>query len=147
MYVYIYIYTYTYVYSCVYIYIYIYIAGAYSALYIRGRKMVLKIWFLIWHEGVSKKPNRNGRTEPNRTEPFNSGTGWNPTRNRTGPSHDASEKCRPNRVEPGQLIVRTEPNRTEPNIFRKVRNRNKPNRTGSFLNLASRYMTAHDTSL
>ena len=35
--------------------------------------------------------------------------------NRNGPSQDASEKRRPNRVEPEQIAFRTEPNRTEPN--------------------------------
>ena len=47
--------------------------------------------------GRNKKPIRIGRTEPNRTEP----------------SHDASEKRRPNRVEPGQIHFRTEPNRAD----------------------------------
>ena len=45
--------------------------------------------------GRNKKPNRTA--EPNRT----------------GPSHDASEKRRPNRIEPGQLFVQTEPNLTD----------------------------------
>ena len=38
--------------------------------------------------------------EPNRTEP-----------NRTGPNHDASEKRRPNRIEPEKNNCQTEPNR------------------------------------
>ena len=48
--------------------------------------------------------NRTEPAEPKRTEPFNSGTGRNRTRNRTDPNRtepDASEKRRPNRVEPG----------------------------------------------
>ena len=61
--------------------------------------------------------NRTEGAEPNRTEPCNSGTGRNRTRNRTepdrdGPSHGVSEKRKPNRVEPGKIHVRTETNRT-----------------------------------
>ena len=53
-------------------------------------------------------------------------------RNRTGPDRATTrpKKRRPNRVEPGHLIVRIEPNRL---ICRKVRNQNESNRTGSFL--------------
>ena len=46
------------------------------------------------------------------------GTGRRNEPNQTGPSHDASEKHRPNRVEPGKINFRT-----EPIIFQKVRNR------------------------
>ena len=81
--------------------------------------------------GRNEKPNRTGRTEPNRLIPEPAGTGRGTEPNRTGPSHDASEKRRPNRVEPGNIFVRTEPNRTDE--FRKVRNRNESNGTGSFL--------------
>ena len=42
-------------------------------------------------------------------EPVGTGRGTEP--NRTGSSHDAPEKRRPNRVEPGNIFVRTEPNR------------------------------------
>ena len=66
---------------------------------------------------MNKKPNRAGRTEPNRVIPEAEGTGLGNEPNRTGPGHDASEKRRPNRVEPGQITVRTEPNRTE--VFSK----------------------------
>ena len=65
------------------------------------------------------EPNRPNRTEPNRLIPEPAGTGWNrpepdvePT-NRTGPSHGVSEKRKPNRVEPGKIDFRTEPNRTD----------------------------------
>ena len=73
--------------------------------------------------GRNKKPT--GRTEPNRSIPEPAGTGRGDEPNRTGPSHDASEKRRPNRVEPENLKF---PNRTEPINFRTVRNRNEPNR-------------------
>ena len=68
------------------------------------------------------------KKKPNRTEP-----------NRTGPSHDASEKRRPHRFEPGNIHFRTEPDRAEPMNFRKVRNRNESNRTGSFLVMVTRH--------
>ena len=79
--------------------------------------------------------NRTESAEPNRTEPINSGTGRNRTRsrtepNRTEPGPNQTEKRRPNRVEPGKLIVRSEPNRTDA-CSRKVRNR-----TDSFLILS-----------
>ena len=66
---------------------------------------------LALRSGRNKKPNRTDRTEPKRVilEPAGTGRGNKP--NRSGPSHDAPEKRRPNRVEPGKLIVRTEPNR------------------------------------
>ena len=72
-------------------------------------------------EGVGARIQRflqewvRARTEPaelNRTAPCNSETGRNQTRNRTEPSHDASEKRRPNHVEPVNHNFR---NRTEPN--------------------------------
>ena len=56
------------------------------------------------------------------------GTGRRNEPKRTGPSRGASEECRPNLVEPGKWFLRTEPMN-----FRKVRNRNESNRTGSFL--------------
>ena len=80
--------------------------------------------------GRNKKPDRTGLTEPNRTVSF-----WNRPEpdvenepNRTGPSHDASEKRRPNRVELENTIFRTEPNRN--NEFSKSLepNRIEPNR-------------------
>ena len=80
------------------------------------------------------------RTEQNHLilEPAGTWRGNEP--NRTGPSHDASEKRRPNHVELGKIIVRTEPNQTYE--FRKVQNRNESNRTGSrtgsFLTFATR---------
>ena len=76
---------------CYYVYIYIYI---YTYIYILR--------------------NRTEPAEPNRTEASHSGIGRNQTRkHRTGPSHDASEQRRPNRVEPGHISFRTEPNRTD----------------------------------
>ena len=68
--------------------------------------------------GRNKKPNRTGRTEPNRLIPEPAGTGLGTEPKRTGPSHDGSEKRRPNRVEPGQNTFqdRSEPNRL---IFEK----------------------------
>ena len=50
-------------------------------------------------------------------EPAGTGRGTEP--NRTGPSHDAFKKRRPNR--------------TDTMMFRNVRNRNESNQTGSFL--------------
>ena len=82
-------------------------------------------------EGI-RKPNRTGRTEPNRTVWF-----WNrPDRNRT------QKRTEPNRTEPrcvrtagrtGKCICpyRTEPNRM--NFRKRIQNRKESNRTGSFL--------------
>ena len=61
------------------------------------------------------EPNR---TEPNRLIPEPAGTGRGNEPNQIGPSHDASEKRRPNRVEPGNINFRTEPNRTD--YFSKI---------------------------
>ena len=63
--------------------------------------------------------NRTEPAEPNLTEsiyqPISepAGTGRRNEPNRTGPSHDASEKRRPNRVESGNYFFRTKPNRTD----------------------------------
>ena len=65
-------------------------------------------------EGIRNQtePNRPNRTEPKLiSEPAGTGRGTEPSR--AGPSHDASEKCRPNRAEPGNINFRTEPNRTD----------------------------------
>ena len=94
-----------------------------------------------YQEGIR---NRTEPAEPNRTEPFNSGTGCNRTRKRTGPSHYASKKSRPNSIEPGNVIVRTEPNRTEPMNCRKVRSQNKSNRIGSFLPYSPEVHVTHN---
>ena len=72
----------------------------------------------------------------NRTEPAESkrvilepaGTGRGTERNRTGPSHDASEKGKPNRIEPGIIIFRTEPNRTDEFSKGQEPKRIEPNR-------------------
>ena len=109
--------------------------------------MYFKISVIYWsRSGRDKKPNRTGRTEPNRStrnrtepnrtessvkycrtelsEPARIGRGNEPNRSR--PSHDASEKRRPIRFEPGNLIFRTEPNRL---IFEKSEpKRIEPNR-------------------
>ena len=81
----------------------------------------------------SKRPYRAGRTE---LEPFNSGTGRNRTRNRTepnrtSPSHDVSEKHRPNRVEPVHLLFKIEPNRTDEFSKSPEPKRIEPNRVPS----------------
>ena len=95
--------------------------------------MYMYIYIYIYtQEGIR---NRTGRTEPNR---LILKTGRNQTRNRTqNRTEPPSEKRRPNRVEPGQLIFRIEPNRTD---FRKVRNRTEANRTGSFLCVHGRFV-------
>ena len=63
--------------------------------------------------------NRTDPAEKNRTEPCNFGTGWNRMRNRTGPSHDASEERRPNRVEPRKVIGDRGQGRTGPGPSRE----------------------------
>ena len=63
--------------------------------------------------GKNAKPNRTSRTEPNHLILELAGTGRGTEPNRTGPSHDASEKRRPNRVKPGNSLFRTESNRTD----------------------------------
>ena len=59
------------------------------------------------------EPNRPNRIEPHRLilEPARTGRRNEP--NRTGLSHDTSEKRRPNRVEPRNVNFRTELNRTD----------------------------------
>ena len=87
-----------------------------------------------YFSGRNHKPNRPNRTKPNRLILESAGTGRGTKPNRTGPSHDASEKRRPNRVESGNKSFRTEPNRTHQ--VSKVRHRNESNRAGSFLTSA-----------
>ena len=65
------------------------------------------------------EPTWPNGTEPNRLIPEPAGNGRGIEANRPGPSHGASEKRRPNRVEPGTQPFRTEPNRTEPMNFKK----------------------------
>ena len=113
MYVYVYTYMlYTHAYTYTYIYLHIHIIYTYQ-------------------EGIR---NRTGQVEAKRTEmlvsePAETVRGTEP--NRTGPSHDAPEKRRPNRIEPENYF--SDPNRIEPVNFRKVRNRTQPNPTDSFL--------------
>ena len=96
-----------YIYIYTYIYIYIYI---YTEIW-RGSRCQHS------QEGIRNRakpnrPNRTGRTEPNRLIPAPAGTGRGTEPNRTGRSHDAYEKHRPNRIEPGNYSFRTEWNRT-----------------------------------
>ena len=66
--------------------------------------------------------------EPNRLISEPAGTGQETEPNRTRPSHDASEKSRPNRVEPGKILFRTEPNRNDEFSKSLEPNRIEPNR-------------------
>ena len=59
--------------------------------------------------------NRTEQAEPNRTEPFNFGTGRKRTRNRTGPSHEASVNA--GRTASYREQTSSEPNRTD--VFSK----------------------------
>ena len=86
----------------------------------------------IFQEGIR---NRTEPAEPNQTEPFDSGTGRNRTRKRTEPNRTEPRRVRKTQAKPrrtGEINFRTEPIN-----FRKVQNRNKSNRTGSFLIFAS----------
>ena len=80
--------------------------------------------------GRNKKPNRTRRTEPaepNRTEPFNFGSGRNRTQNRTEPDRATTRPKSAGRTASNR-IFRTEPNRTE-YLFEKSRtetNRTEP---------------------
>ena len=65
--------------------------------------------------GRNEKPNRTGRFEPNRTEPFNFGTGRNRTRNRTEPNRTEPRRVRKTQAEPRRTGESTFPNRTAPN--------------------------------
>ena len=62
----------------------------------------------ICNSGRRKKPNR---TETDRLILQSARIGRRNEPNRAGPSHDASKKPRPNRVEPGNMNFRTEPDR------------------------------------
>ena len=87
----------------------------------------------IKQEGIR---NRTEAAAPNRIEPCNSGTGRNRTRNQTEPNRTEPRRVRKTQAEPRRTGKNTFPNRTEPNrlIFKKVWNRNKSNRTVSFVN-------------
>ena len=61
-----------------------------------------------WKKRQETEPNRPNQTEPNRLILEPAGTRRGTETSRTGPSHDASEKRRPNRD-----ICSPEPNRTE----------------------------------
>ena len=95
-------YMYTYMYS--YVYIVLNFAGG------SERKQDEGVRITCWKEYEPAEPNR---TEANRWIPEPAGTGRGNEPNRTGPSQDTSEKRRPNRVEPGNVISRTERNRTD----------------------------------
>ena len=89
--------------------------------------------------GRNKKPNRTGKTEPNRTEPFNSGTGRNRTRKRTEPNRTEPDWTERRYVKKTQAELRrtgknncpnrTEPIRTEPNRLIVEKSRTETNRT------------------
>ena len=101
-----------YMYMCIYIYIYIYIYIMVCVFFYIASSLVFrrvlnaspssweKTRELATYCGQEGIRNRTESAEPNRT----------------GPSHDASEKRRPNRVEPGKNHF---PNRTEPMTFRE----------------------------
>ena len=83
----------------------------------------------LLQEGIR---NRTEPAEPNWTKPFNSGTGRNRTRKRTEPNRTESRRVRKVQAEPRWTGKMQFLNRTEPINFRKGRNRNESNRTGSF---------------
>ena len=112
------IYTYTCIYIYIYIYIYLHKSGA-LRFRPRGRYFYSKdLWVTkaqpptelpmespSKHTGRNRQPNRTGRTEPNRTEPF-SGTGRNRTRNRTEPNRTKPrESTSPPTTKPGALRI------------------------------------------
>ena len=70
------------------------------------------IYIYIYQEGIR---NRTEPAEPNRTEPFNSGTGRNRTRNRTEANRTEPRRVRKTQAEPRRTGENTFPNRTEPN--------------------------------
>ena len=116
---------YAYIRVCVYIYIYIYICVYMHIMYVYT---CISVCRSDKNTGRNKKPNR---TEPNRLilEPAGTGRGHEPNR------------TEPRRVRKPQAELRRTgrnyfPNRIEPeavNCSGKVRNRNKSNRTDSFL--------------
>ena len=63
------------------------------------------------YTGRNKRPNRR----PNRTEPFNSGTGRNRTRNWTKPKWTEPRLVWKTLAEPRRTVKHDIPNRTEPN--------------------------------
>ena len=75
--------------------------------------------------GGNRKPNRTGRTEPNRIT--NSGTGRNRTRKRSEPNRTEPRHVRKTQAEPHRTGENIFPNRTEPMDFQQVRNRNESN--------------------
>ena len=81
------------------------------------------------------RPLTSMNKKPNRTEPLNSGTSRNRTRNRTEPNQTEPRRVRNTQAEPRRTGNNSlsEPNGTEPMNVRKVRNQNESNRTGSFL--------------
>ena len=59
--------------------------------------------------------NRTEPAEPNRTEPFNSGTRRNRMQNPTEPNRTEPRRVRKTQAEPRRTGKNTFPNRTEPN--------------------------------
>ena len=109
----IHIYIYIYAHTCyVYIYTYTYIKGSRPTTQ-NSDHPSLGSQSSRGSAGKNEKPNRTGRTEPNRTVEIRNRPEPDAEPTRTGPSHGASEKRRPNSVGPGKT--------------------NFPNRTGSFL--------------
>ena len=91
--------------------------------------------------GYSADPRKEWESEPNRpnrTEPFNYGTGWNRTRNRTEPDRATTRPKNAGQTASIQDKLNSETNRTEPINLRKVRNRNESNPTGFFLRSATK---------
>ena len=135
MYIYIYIHThicmYMYIIHNVYVYIYIYIIHwalirMSSSGMARNRRAILAIRDSLGGPaelkivlknitGRSKKPNRTGRIEPNRSEPFHSGTGRNRTRKRAAPKRTEPRRVRKAQAEPHRSWENVFPNRTELN--------------------------------
>ena len=78
----------------------------------------------VCQEGIG---NRTEPAEPNRTEPFHSGTGRNRTRKRTEANRTEPRRVLKAQAEPRRTGTSNFPNRTEPMNFREVRNRNESN--------------------
>ena len=97
-------YVYIYIYICVYIYIYIYTYNTIIHMGPPAQRGAYGRALCTTSSGRNENANRTGRTEPSRAVEFDlepAGTGCGTEPNRNGPSHDASERRRPNRVEPG----------------------------------------------
>ena len=85
--------------------------------------------------GRNKKPNRAGRTEPNRILEFRNRPEPDAEPNRTEPDRATTRPKSAGRTVSNRGKYSSEPNRTEPINFRKVRNRHESNRTRSLPDL------------